>query len=67
MDGKIRARGCSLSRIKVQLDQELLALVRARGTIDVYIKGFYSNNGKAFSESVELPIDLVPKAQGKNG
>lgn len=53
--------GCCVTRINGMLDSDALDAGRARGTVTVSIRGFYRNSGKRFSESVDLPIELVDK------
>ena len=64
-DGKIFTCGCCITRINGRLDPDVLDVGRARGTVTVRIRGFYRNSGKYFSESVDLPIELVELTDGQ--
>ncbi|MBN1908594.1 MAG: WG repeat-containing protein [Pirellulales bacterium] len=57
--------GCCMAMIVGQLDESALEMGRARGTISLDIRGFYRNTGKSFSESIELPIELVEDVKGQ--
>lgn len=64
-DGERFTCGCCFAGINGRLDPDVLNVGRARGTVTVWIRGFYRTSGKHFSESVDLPIELVEQADGQ--
>ncbi len=56
--------GCACGWINGKLSPDVLSIGAARGTVDVILSGFYRKNGKAFCESVKLPIELVFEVKG---
>lgn len=66
-NGKGFTCGCCIAVINGKLGAQALAFGRARGTVTVWIRGFYRNSGKYFSESIELPIELVEPEDGQAG
>ena len=39
--------------------KKLIYWIGARGTVSLTIEGYYKSNGKAFHESIDLPIEIV--------
>ena len=64
--GKKFTCGCCITRINGKLDDEALDAGRARGTVTLRLSGFYRNSGKHFSESVDLPIELIQNEETTN-
>lgn len=66
-DGKRFTCGCCFATINGTLDSDVIENGRARGTVTVWIRGFYRNSGTHFSEFVVLPIELVEQTAGQQG
>lgn len=66
-EGKRFTCGCCVTRINGKLDSDRLHAGRARGTVTVWIRGFYRNTGIHFSESVDLSVELVEKVDDTDG
>ncbi|MCY2931637.1 MAG: hypothetical protein NTV86_19525, partial [Planctomycetota bacterium] len=61
LDGKAMPCGCVIAQIESRLpkDLKLKEWIGARGTVALFLNGFSRNSGKAFSESIYLPIEIV--------
>lgn len=57
--------GCGTTRLSASLPESALGDERARGTVSVKISGYYRSNGKAFSEWIKLPIELIEEEELK--
>jgi len=64
-DGKAMLCGCCFARIESSIGKDVLDIGHARGTVDVWIRGYYRKTGKHFSESIKLPIEIVEKLKKK--
>jgi hypothetical protein len=53
---------CS-TRLKARVDFDALKMAPARGTVTVRISGYYRNTGREFSESIDVPIEIVAPAE----
>ena len=62
-DGRRLTRGCAVTWLKGTLDADALDMAPARGTVTVWLSGYYRNNGKQFSEFAEVPIRIVDAAE----
>lgn len=58
--------GCATARIKGKLMEGAVTMGRARGHATVIISGFYRNNGRAFSELIDLPIEILDQPNEQN-
>ncbi|QTN33443.1 WG repeat-containing protein [Akkermansiaceae bacterium] len=64
--GKKFTCGCCITRINGKLDDDALDAGRARGSVTLRLEGYYRNSGKHFSESIDLPIELIENEQPAN-
>ena len=62
-DGSPFVCGCGLAHIHSKVEPAVLKMGPARGTIDLYLRGYYRNSGKYFGESIELPIEISEAAK----
>ena len=50
--------GCCVAHIPGWVPSDVLAMGKVRGQVDVWLHGYYRNTGKAFNESVRLPVEI---------